>query len=340
MTGSCFTWTSAGAALSAAVNGLGASTPFSWQVRAINGSGTTYANGSSAALWTFTTASAPGPFNKSAPANFAGGQSTGLTLSWGPSSGATSYEYCYDTSNDNACSTWTGTGREYERRRPLDWASVPRTTGRFGPSTRAGRRTQTAAAPPSGRSRRASRRGRSARSVRRPMRWCRPVRRSVGARAVAPRATSHCVTLAGFGCGAWTNAGTAQSVVVSGLTATSFSWQVRANNATGTTYADGSAAASWRFTVVNPPAAFSKVTPVNGATGVSASPTLAWGASSGATSYQYLCQRAVQWRDGWLQLDERGRRVDCHSWRARRWNRVLLAGPCGQRGWNDLRGWQ
>jgi len=53
--------------------------------------------------------SPPGDFNKSAPANGATGQLANPTLSWGASSNATSYEYCIDTSNDNACTTWTST---------------------------------------------------------------------------------------------------------------------------------------------------------------------------------------------------------------------------------------
>ena len=54
----------------------------------------------------------PGAFNKSAPANNATGSSrTALTLSWAASSGATRYEYCFDTVNDNVCNaTWTSTG--------------------------------------------------------------------------------------------------------------------------------------------------------------------------------------------------------------------------------------
>jgi endo-1,4-beta-xylanase len=53
----------------------------------------------------------PGPFNKVSPANNATDQTAALTLSWGPSTGATSYEYCLDTSNNNACDTaWVSTG--------------------------------------------------------------------------------------------------------------------------------------------------------------------------------------------------------------------------------------
>ncbi len=52
----------------------------------------------------------PTMYNKSTPVNGAGSQSTSPTLNWAGSTGATSYEYCYDTSNDNACSTWTNNG--------------------------------------------------------------------------------------------------------------------------------------------------------------------------------------------------------------------------------------
>jgi hypothetical protein len=52
----------------------------------------------------------PGDFNKSTPADGVTGQPANPTLSWGASSNATSYEYCIDTSNNNACDTaWTST---------------------------------------------------------------------------------------------------------------------------------------------------------------------------------------------------------------------------------------
>jgi len=52
----------------------------------------------------------PGAFNLSSPANAAVNQPTNPTLSWGTSNGATSYEYCLDTTNDNACNTaWIST---------------------------------------------------------------------------------------------------------------------------------------------------------------------------------------------------------------------------------------
>lgn len=49
-------------------------------------------------------------FNKTAPSNGALLQPNNPVLSWGASLGATAYEYCYDTSNDNACSSWVNNG--------------------------------------------------------------------------------------------------------------------------------------------------------------------------------------------------------------------------------------
>jgi len=55
--------------------------------------------------------SSPGAFSKSWPANAVSGAGTSLTLTWLASSGAVSYQYCYDTTNDNACSaSWISTG--------------------------------------------------------------------------------------------------------------------------------------------------------------------------------------------------------------------------------------
>lgn len=110
----CSTWVSAGTGVSAVLSSLSSSTTYYWHVRATNGTGTTYANGSTTAFWSVTTAATgPAAFSKSSPFNGAAGASGNPMLSWGSSSGATSYEFCLDTTNDNACSTsWTpmGTG--------------------------------------------------------------------------------------------------------------------------------------------------------------------------------------------------------------------------------------
>jgi hypothetical protein len=85
-------------------------TSYYWQVRAKNSFGSTYANGSATAFWKFTTGATPAAFGKTAPAAGATGQPLDLTLSWESSTGATGYQYCYDTSNDGDCAVWTSAG--------------------------------------------------------------------------------------------------------------------------------------------------------------------------------------------------------------------------------------
>lgn len=54
--------------------------------------------------------SPPGSFTKTSPPDGVTGQSTSPTLTWGSSSGATTYDYCYDTTDDNSCSSWASNG--------------------------------------------------------------------------------------------------------------------------------------------------------------------------------------------------------------------------------------
>jgi hypothetical protein len=61
-------------------------------------------------LLLLTDAGSPGAFIKSDPPNGSTNLPTSPTLSWEASSGATSYEYCFDTANDNGCSGWTSVG--------------------------------------------------------------------------------------------------------------------------------------------------------------------------------------------------------------------------------------
>jgi hypothetical protein len=103
-------WISTGGTRSVSVSGLAAGTTYYWQVRALNAAGPTYANGSETAYWSFTTGAAPGAFNKTTPSNGATGSPTTRTLIWSTSANRTSYEYCIDTTNDNACSSWISTG--------------------------------------------------------------------------------------------------------------------------------------------------------------------------------------------------------------------------------------
>jgi len=52
----------------------------------------------------------PGPFGKTSPIDGGKGGPQSQGLAWGTAEDATSYEYCYDTTDDDACSTWVSTG--------------------------------------------------------------------------------------------------------------------------------------------------------------------------------------------------------------------------------------
>ncbi len=54
--------------------------------------------------------SGPGVFGKLSPADDSTDQATFATLSWQGSANANSYEYCIDTTNNNACTSWISTG--------------------------------------------------------------------------------------------------------------------------------------------------------------------------------------------------------------------------------------
>lgn len=104
------TWTGAGMSNSVALSNL-ATGNYYWQVRAKNPIGTTYANGSSSAWWWFFVLNQPAAFNKTSPAHGTGGLTSAVTLAWNASTGAASYSYCYDASDDNACAgTWVNVG--------------------------------------------------------------------------------------------------------------------------------------------------------------------------------------------------------------------------------------
>jgi hypothetical protein len=62
---------------------------------------------------------------------------------------------------------------------------------------------------------------------------------------------------------------------------TTYFWRVNATNPSGTS----GWSTVWSFTTATPPAAPILVSPVNGATGVSITPTLVWDTSAGATNY-------------------------------------------------------
>jgi hypothetical protein len=103
-------WVSRGTNTFVNLTGLLNGATYYWQVRALDAVTTTYADGGT--WWSFTTLPPwPGAFGKLTPVNGATGRPTSLTLTWGASSDAASYQYCIDTSNNAACNaSWVSSG--------------------------------------------------------------------------------------------------------------------------------------------------------------------------------------------------------------------------------------
>ena len=215
-------------------------------------------------------APAPGAFNKSNPTNGATGVSTSPTLSWGASSGATSYAYCYDTSNDNACSSWVNNGTATSKalsglasNTTYYWhvraANGSGTTYSNGSSTAFWSfHTATTGSPPAAFSKTFPANG----ALNRPANFTLTWGTSAGASSY-----DYCVDNINDNiCNtSWVSSGASTSAALSGLTSAKYFWQVRAKNATGNTIANGGT--WWAFTVPPKPGAFSKTSPLNGATG-------------------------------------------------------------------------
>ncbi len=107
----CVSWVNNDSSTSVNLRGLESETTYYWHVRSINAQGTTYSDGSEIAYWSFSTVSnTTTNFTKVSPQNGSQGQPASLTLTWEAIAGASSYEYCYDTTNDDVCSPWVDNG--------------------------------------------------------------------------------------------------------------------------------------------------------------------------------------------------------------------------------------
>jgi hypothetical protein len=234
----------------------------------------------------------PAAFGKSSPASGATGLGSSVTLSWGASSGATGYQVCVDTTNDNACgATWQSAGT----------ATTLTRTGLTGGTYYWQVRAQNTAGSTDAN-------GGTwwaftvASTTQQPAPTFVKQLPANGATGLGSSVTLTWSALSDAGywvCWDTTNNNTCDSAwwpngggagrSLTGLTAGTYYWQVRAQTAAGTT--DANSGTWWSFTVgsgstTQPPAAFAKASPASGATGLSSSVTLSWGASSGATSYE------------------------------------------------------
>jgi hypothetical protein len=284
-------WISAGGNTSVTVSGLGPNTRYYWQVRAVDTSGTTEADGNQ--WWQFTTllnANLPGPFTKLTPLDAAINQPiNGVGLSWSASNLATSYQYCNDTVNNNTCdTTWinatgltaTLNGLVYDTNYYWQVRAV-NATGNVQADTGTWFSFRTRIAPP----------GVFGKvspinfAVDQPL----SLTLSWGSSTGAGIAYEYCLDTAPCGvASSWIPAGTNLSAGVSGLQGeTTYYWQVRAVNSTGATYANGGQ--PWSFTTpVGLPGSFNKNSPSNNAVSQPVSLNLAWGASTGTNvRYEY-----------------------------------------------------
>ena len=202
---------------------------------------------------TFTTGtfvSAPGALAKTSPANAATGQAVSLTLSWGASTGATSYEYCLDATVNSVCDgAWTSTGTARTATRSglanstrYEWQVRARNTaGVTDANAGAWWTFTTVALPlPGAFNKTSPSNGATGRATTLTLSW------AASTNVVRYEVCFDKVNN-GICDGVWTSVGTARSATASALTArTAYYWQVRAVNATGT--ANANAGTWWKFT--------------------------------------------------------------------------------------------
>jgi hypothetical protein len=101
----CTNWINTGL-VSQAVVTLEEATFYSWQVRAGNSADTT--DGNDGEKWSFNTIDTG--FLKVSPTDSTTDVSPKAVLMWDPMTGATGYEYCVDTTDNNACNRWVSAG--------------------------------------------------------------------------------------------------------------------------------------------------------------------------------------------------------------------------------------
>ncbi len=202
-------------------------------------------------------------FDKISPINDVTDIPLSSTLTWEAGTGADEYEYCLDTSDNNACdANWISTGDatsvslsglaadttyHWQVRAFDDGISNEADNGIWWSFTTIGTTT-----PPAAFGKSSPTNGTVNLALPPTLAW----EASSGATGY-----EYCIdTTNDNACSAWIDNGTATSVLLSGLTPnTTYYWQVRASNETGTTYANGSSSAFWSLTTKEPTATFADV---------------------------------------------------------------------------------
>jgi C1A family cysteine protease len=219
--------------------------------------------------WVTWTSPLPGPFVKSGPANGSFNQTANPTLSWSASSGASTYEYCIDNSKNGACNTsWvtglTGTsvGLSGLSNGTYSWQVRARNTNGttdadsgtwWSFTVGAGQRVylpvvlRTIPPAPEAFNKSAPASGATSQPTSLSLSWGASTYASSYDYCLQTGSSTSCTT-------SWTTVGNATSVALSGLNAgTTYSWQVRATNASGLyTYANGASTTFWTFSTTAP----------------------------------------------------------------------------------------
>ena len=201
--------------------------------------------------WVMMMQLTPADFSKTTPANGAAGQATSLTLQWASSAAASSYQYCVGTVNP--CSNWTDNGTATSV--PLSGLQAGaayywhvRAVNSFGTTFSNGDASAdwlftVAANAPGDFNKISPVSGATLQSTSLTLQWSPSTEASY---------YEYCYGTADP-CTNWTNNNLATSVSLSGLQAnTPYYWHVRAVNALGTTYSDGSPDSVRSFVAVPP----------------------------------------------------------------------------------------
>jgi thermitase len=299
-------WVSTEMNTSVALKNLAPATTHYWQVRAVNSIDVNrYANTNT--WYSFTTGILPSAFTKLAPSNNAIFRPiNNLTLSWSSSVGATSYKYCYDTTDNNTCdgNNWTSpvnatdtsvtiSGLNYDT--TYYWnvraanvigavLSDDNTWHSFTTGHKPGAFNKTAPANQA-----------TSVSINPTLSWT---------TSLDAASYEYCISTSGAGCTNWVNVGNVISTTVPTLSQnTVYYWNVRARNGLGVTSSTGGIRS---FTTGVVPTAFNKTSPSNSTINLlPASVTLAWGSSAGVGKYEYCVDmsndNACQ-EDNWIDV--------------------------------------
>ena len=109
----------------------------------------------------------------------------------------------------------------------------------------------------------------------------------------------YCYATSIAACTTWVNTGTTRTATITGLAHdTTYYWQVRAVNPSGTRAANGGTMYTFRVTL--PPAAFAKSAPANNDVNRPTRQTLTWEASTRATSYEYCIALTTAACTNWI----------------------------------------